>query len=65
MAEMTTDTGVENKLDVRKLQTTGRVDIPTDMHRAMGIEEGDKVFVKWEEDDNEIRIMPADPSRLE
>lgn len=65
MAEMTTDKEVENPLEVRKLQSTGRVDIPTEMHRAMGVDEGDNIFVKWDESEEEIKIMPVDPDMVD
>ncbi len=65
MEGATTDKEVKTPLEVRKLQKHGRVDVPTEMHHAMGSEVGDKVFVKWDEDDEVIKLMPADPKRLE
>lgn len=65
MADAVTDSGVDNEVEVRKLQTSGRVDIPEEMHKAMGVDEREKVFVKWNEDKNQVEIMPLDPSRLE
>jgi len=65
MSEAVTDDGVDNEIEVRKLQSTGRVDIPEEMHKEMGVEEGEKVFVKWNSNKDQIEIMPADPDRLD
>lgn len=65
MEGATTDQEVKTEIEVRKLQQHGRVDVPTEMHRAMGSEVGDKVFVKWDGDNEVIKLMPADPERLE
>lgn len=64
MADAVTDKGVDNEVEVRKLQTTGRVDIPEEMHKEMGLEEGENVFVKWNKDKSQIEIVPANPERI-
>lgn len=64
MSEATTDNGVENEIEVRKLQISGRVDIPEEMHLAMGVDEGDKVFVKWDDEKEVITLMPVDTDFL-
>ena len=56
-----TNVGVTEKLEKRVVQKQGRVDIPDDWWEHMGLEDGESIFLKYDEDEKEVRIFEADP----
>lgn len=59
-----TDVGVKDTLEKRQVQKQGRVDIPDDWLEDMELEEGDSIFLKYDEDEKEARVFEASADLL-
>lgn len=60
-----TNVGVTNSFEKRKVQTQGRIDIPDEWLEDMGLEEGDHVFVKYDGDNDVVKLFEADVDMIE
>lgn len=54
----------EKKLELRLIQSSGRVDVPDDWLRELGLQEGDKIHLVIDPDDGTITIKPVDADNI-